>query len=107
MFQCGSSTLTSFPWVKSNHIDQSGVEPFTLTIGLWMIQTGPYLLHSHQLTEVSHQLILKVVSLIHQNLFGETVVDNKFVPQGLCHCLCHLGSCNICLSIPGEMVCYH
>ena len=46
------------------HIDQSGVESFTLTIGLQMIWAGPYLSHSHQVTEVSHQLTLKVTSLV-------------------------------------------
>ena len=61
MFQCGSSTLRLlFLGQSPKHIDQSGVEPFTLTIGLQMIWAGPYLLHAHQLTEVIHQLTLKV-----------------------------------------------
>ena len=34
---------------------ECGVEPFTLAVGLWMVWTGLYFLHTHHLTEVSHQ----------------------------------------------------
>ena len=38
----------------------------TLAIGLQMVQTGPYLLHVPiSITEVSHQLTLKISALIH------------------------------------------
>ena len=46
------------------HINHSGVELLTLAIGLLMVWAGPYLLHSHQLREVSHQLTLKISALI-------------------------------------------
>ena len=65
MFQHGSSNLISFPWTSPKHVDQSVIEPFTLAGGLQMVQTSPYLPHPHQLTEVSHQLTLKISSLIH------------------------------------------
>ena len=29
-------------------------------------RTGPYFLHTHQLTEVSHQLTLKIMTLVQQ-----------------------------------------
>ena len=83
MDQCSNMILPLwllFLGQGSKHIDHSGVESFTLTIGLSMIWTGLYFLHSHQLTEVSHQLTLKVASLICQNLFRKTIVDNELVP---------------------------
>ena len=55
---------------------------FTLTIGLWTIWTGPYLSHSHQHTEVSHQLTLKIASLISEYFFRKTIVDNELVHTG-------------------------
>ena len=45
-----------------------------------MLQTGLYLQHPHQLTEVSHQLTLEISSLIHQDLFRQPIVDNELVP---------------------------
>ena len=51
----------------SQHINYSGVEPFTLVIGLQMVWTSPYFLCTHQLTEVSHQLNLKVMALVWQD----------------------------------------
>ena len=55
-------------------------EPLTLAIGLQMVWTGLYLLHPHQLAEVSHQLTLKISALIHYDLFGQPIVDKKLVP---------------------------
>ena len=56
------------------------LEPFTLAVGLWMTQTGPYLLCTHQLTEVSHQLTLKVATLVQQDFLRQPKVDNELVP---------------------------
>ena len=109
MFQCGSSTLSSFPWVKSQaywsewswtfHIDHWSADDTD-----WSASSA----HPYQLTEVSHQLTLKTSSLISKNLFGEDHSGWLICPIGSLPLFVPFGfSCHICLSVPGEMVCDH
>ena len=58
----------------------SGIKPFTLAISVRVVQASSQLLGPHQLTEISHQLTLKIPTLIQGGLYRQPIVDNELVP---------------------------
>ena len=54
-----------------NHGDQSTIEAFTLTVGLWSVRGSSQLLNLSQSTQFLNEIALKIMTLIRWNLFRE------------------------------------
>ena len=76
----------------------------TLAIHLWPVGSSTQHIYFAS-SQFLYQFTLKVVSLVHQYFLRKAVMDQGYIPQGLCYDPCGLCGCDVCLSIAHEVIC--